>query len=133
MGHPTLVLLQALKYTTVSAAPTSNYGLRVQDKVFVGDSSFCDPTANTPHKDPQWLRSRRPLSPQIKGCLNKITPEKYAPLATQIVGYFEPATSDAIVPLIFEKALNEVLLTSEGRPRFGGGAPPISCQRATDG
>jgi hypothetical protein len=45
---------------------------------------------------------------QIKGCLNKITPEKYAPLATQIVGYFEPATSDAIVPLIFEKALNEL-------------------------
>lgn len=45
---------------------------------------------------------------QIKGHLNKITPEKYEDISSQIVAYFEPTTSDAIVPLIFEKALNEL-------------------------
>uniref|UniRef100_A0A7S1JBS1 MIF4G domain-containing protein n=1 Tax=Eutreptiella gymnastica TaxID=73025 RepID=A0A7S1JBS1_9EUGL len=45
---------------------------------------------------------------QIKGLLNKLTPEKYLTLASQIVIFFESTTSDVIVPLIFEKALNEL-------------------------
>jgi translation initiation factor 4G len=56
--------------------------------------------------NPEDDRSR--MIKQIKGLLNKITPEKYTEIANQIVTFFEPTTSDAIVPLIFEKALNEL-------------------------
>eukprot|EP00906_Rhabdomonas_costata_P015569 RCo022369 len=38
---------------------------------------------------------REKMIKQIKGCLNKITPEKYERLAAQIVSYFEAQTSNA--------------------------------------